>query len=157
MWLSLDYGIEGMYCGLIQAASHSVYGVEEDQTFAWIENAPESVYAANPRIRKVKDTGAQAAIVRIPRYQEFTDIVSALALQGIRFVQIAGNEQVLLTAVVPADGSFRLPEAETLFSIPILTQPGRKRVALRSPVSSLHKVLNGLAERGIPVEHVYDF
>jgi hypothetical protein len=36
-------------------------------------------------------------------------------------------------------------------------KPLRKRVALRSPVSSLHTVLTGLAERGIKVEHVYDY
>src|SRR6185369_1614963 len=136
---------------------HGVYGVEEDQTYAWIENAPEAVFASNPRIRKVKETGAQAAIVSIPRYQEFTDIVSRLSRQGVRFVQIAGNEQVLVTAVVPNDGRFQLPESEVLFSMEILTQPGRQRVALRSAVSSLHQVLNGLGDRGIAVEHVYDF
>src|ERR1039457_1490459 len=97
LWLSLDYGVEALYCGLIDKASHGVYGVEDDQTYAWIENAPDAVFPSNPRIRKVKDTGAQASIVVIPRYQEFTDIVSHMARQGVRFVQIAGNEQVLVT------------------------------------------------------------
>ena len=157
LWLSLDYGVEALYCGLIEKASHGVYGVEDDQTYAWIENAPAAVFTENPRIRRVKDTGPQASIVMIPRYQEFTDIVSHMARQGVRFVQIAGNEQVLLTVVVPTDWANDLPGSELLFSTGLLTEPGLKRVALRSPVSSLHVALNGLADRGLKVEHVYDY
>ncbi len=41
-WLSLDYGIEGLYCGVIELASHATYGVEDDATYAWIEHASES-------------------------------------------------------------------------------------------------------------------
>jgi hypothetical protein len=157
LWLTIDYGVEGLYCGLIQKASHSVYGVEDDQTYAWIENAPDSIFAENPRVQKVKDVGPQAAIVKIPRYQEFTDIVERLSKQGVRFVQIAGNAQVLLTAVVPPDWANVVPEAELLFETTLVTEPARKRVALRSPVSSLHTVLNTLADKGVKVEHVYDF
>ena len=157
LWLSLDYGVEALYCGLIEKASHGVYGVEDDQTYAWIENAPAAVFTENPRIRRVKDTGPQASIVMIPRYQEFTEIVAHLAREGVRFVQIAGNEQVLLTVVVPTDWANDLPGSELLFSTGLLTEPGLKRVALRSPVSSLHVALNGLADRGLKVEHVYDY
>jgi hypothetical protein len=157
LWLSLDYGVEALYCGLIEKASHGVYGVEDDLTYAWIENTPVAVFTENPRIRKVKDAGPQAFIVAIPRYQEFTDIVERLSRQGVRFVQIAGNEQVLVTAIVPSDWANDLGGSQLLFSTGILTQPGLKRVALRSAVSSLHAVLNGLADRGLKVEHVYDF
>jgi len=47
-WLSLDYGIEGVYCGLIKLASHAVYGLEDDVTYASIENAPEPGWAGIP-------------------------------------------------------------------------------------------------------------
>ncbi|HLK63377.1 MAG TPA: hypothetical protein VKU19_08055 [Bryobacteraceae bacterium] len=157
LWLALDYGVEALYCGLIEKASHSVYGVEDDQTYAWIENATDSVLAANPRVRKVKEVGPQAYIVMIPRYQEFTNIVESLARQGVRFVQIAGNEQVALTVVVPRDRGSSVPGTEMLFSIGLLTQPGLQRVELRAPVSSLHTVLNAMVDRGVKVEHVYDF
>jgi hypothetical protein len=47
-WLSLDYGIEGVYCGLIKLASHAVYGLDDDVTYASIENAPEPGWAGIP-------------------------------------------------------------------------------------------------------------
>jgi hypothetical protein len=156
LWLGLDYGVEALYCGLIEKASHGVYGVEDDQTYVWIENAPDSIFAENPRIHKVKDVGPQSSIVTIPRYQEFTSIVEHLASRGVRFVQIAGNEQIALTAVVP-HGEFDLPGGELLFSSGIITGGGLERVAIRTPVASLHTVLSGMASRGIKVEHVYDY
>ena len=49
-----------------------------------------------------------------------------------------------------------LGEGELLFSSKILTRPALKRIVARSPVGSLHAVLNGPAARGVSVEHVYD-
>ncbi len=75
----------------------------------------------------------------------------------MRFVQIAGNEQVAITAVVPQTAGFEMPGSELLFSMGLLTAPGTQRVELRAPVASLHTVLNAFADRGLKVEHVYDF
>ena len=157
LWLGLDYGVEALYCGLIEKASHGVYGVEDDRTFAWIGNTPDSVLANNPRIRKVKETGPQSYIVSIPRYQEFTTIVEDLASHGVEFKQIAGNEQIALTVLAPRESQFAVPGSELLFAGDLLTAPALRRLAIRAPVSSLHSVLNGLAEHGVKIEHIYDY
>src|SRR5258708_28632086 len=109
MWLSLDYGIEAIYCGLIRLASHSVYGVEEDATYAVIENAPEAVLSNLPAVRKVRSDGAGSLIVRMPRYQEFTRAAEQLLRAQAAFAEIAGNRQIMVTAVVPRDWSYPLP------------------------------------------------
>jgi hypothetical protein len=44
-----------------------------------------------------------------------------------------------------------------LFTQPIITQPGKKSVALAVPVGSLAASLNHLRERGFQLEHVYDY
>jgi len=157
LWLSIDYAIEGAYCGLMEKASHSTYGIEDDQTYVWIENAPDSLFTANPRVRKIKDVGLNASIAKVPRYQEFTDIVQSLSRQGVRFVQIAGNGQIQITAVVPQSWRSEVPDCELLFEMPLLTDAGSKRVSLRAPVTSLHLVLNALVDRGVRIEHVYDY
>ena len=66
-WLSLDYGIEALYCGLIELASHAAYGVEEDVTYAWIENVPEIALSGVPGARKEKAISADSFIARLPR------------------------------------------------------------------------------------------
>jgi hypothetical protein len=69
-----------------------------------------------------------------------------------RFLDIAGNRQIMVTAVVPAGWSFQLPAGELLFSSDILTDGLSKRVALRIPVADL-RVITG----GLPVEHIFDY
>ncbi len=128
-----------------------------NDTYAWIENAPEDLFAQGSRIRRIKTAGPQSFVVVIPRYQEFTTVVSQLATRNVRFVEIAGNDEVLLTALVSRDWTYDLSPGEFVFSTGILTQPDVKRIAVRSSVGSLHIVLNDLAARGIRVEHVYDF
>jgi len=53
--LSVDYGLEAIYAGVLQEASHLTYGVESADTYTWIENAPEAVFRECPRIKKAKE------------------------------------------------------------------------------------------------------
>lgn len=151
-WLSLDYGIEGVYCDLIELASHSTYGVEEDVTYALIENAPDTVLSGIPALVKVKSLGANSSIVKMPRYQKFTDSAQHLLRAKARFVEIAGNRQIMVTAVVPRDWRFQLPVGELLFSSEMVTNLLSKRVALRVPVSDLDVISSRLI-----IEHIYDY
>jgi hypothetical protein len=151
-WLSLDYGVEALYCGLIRLASHAVYGVEEDATYALVENASDAVFADIPSVRRIKPAGPDSLIVQMPRYQKFTETAGQLLLAHARFAEIAGNRQVMVTAVVPQKWTFQFPAGELLFSSEILTDPALKRVALRVPVSDL-----GIIMAGVPVEHIYDY
>ena len=152
LWLSLDYGIESVYCGLIQLASHAVYGVEDDVTYALIENATRASLSGLPYVRTVKPVGIDSFIVRMPRYQKFTPAAQQLLLRHARFLEIAGNRQIMVSAIVPREWSFQLAAGELLFSSEVLTSELSKRVVLRIPVTDLGVVMGTL-----PVEHIYDY
>jgi hypothetical protein len=154
--LSVDYSLESIYAGILQKASHLTYGVESTETYAWIDNASESLFARYPHIRKVKDVGRGSYIVSIPRYQEFTALAVKLARDNVHFVQIAGNSEVLVSAIVQ-NWRYDTPEERVLFTEEFLTRPDVKRIALECRVRDLHLVLNDLASRGYPVEHIYDY
>ncbi|MGA3206043.1 MAG: hypothetical protein ABSF12_26415 [Bryobacteraceae bacterium] len=156
-FLSIDYSIESLYCWLIEKATHLSYGIESADTYAWIENASERIFAENPRIHKVKEVGPGAYIVIIPRYQEFTTIAEWLADRDVHFVEIAGNDEILVSAIAPRNWTYNLTAGEEAFSSELATAPESKRVAISTPVGSLHKVVNELRNRGIRVEHVYDY
>ncbi|MGA2737367.1 MAG: hypothetical protein ABSG65_07930 [Bryobacteraceae bacterium] len=117
-----------------------------------IENAPEPVFAAIAGARKVRSLGIDSFIVRLPRHQKFTVAACQLLRAQARFADIAGNRQIMVTAVVPADWTFQLPAGELLFSTGILTNGLSKRVALRLPVADLGVIIGGL-----PVQHIYDY
>ena len=157
LFLSLDYAIEAFYCWVIEAGTHAVYGIESADTYAWIENTPASIFTQNSRIRKVKDVGVGAYIVIIPRYQEFTTVAEWLANRDVHFVEIAGNDEILVTAIAARDWTYDLTVGEAAFSTEVATMPERKRVAIAAPVGNLHTVMNELTNRGISIEHVYDY
>ena len=157
--LSTDYGLEAIYAEMLQAASHITYGIESADTYTAIENAPETLFTDFSRIKKVKEVGPQSYIVVIPRYQEFTDLAVQLAKRGVRFVQIAGNDEIMLTVVAPKNWIYDLPaeEGSVLFTEDFLTQSDAKRFAFECPVRSLHSALQHFSARGIKIEHIYDY
>ena len=157
--LSVDYGLEAPYAWVLEKASHLTYGVESDETYAWLDSAPESAFKGFPRVKIVAETARPSYIVSIPRYQEFTDMAVQFAKRGVRFAQIAGNDEIMLTAVAPKSWNYDLPanDESLLFTENLLTRPDVKRIALECPVRSLHSVLNNLSARGIKIEHIYDY
>lgn len=152
LWLTLDFSIEALYCGMITMASHAAYGVEDDFTYAVIDQAPQTLLSRLGSIRVVQVQGSGAHVVRIPRYQKFTQSAGELLSGQARFIEIAGNRQIMITAVITNDLTARYRDSEVLFSSPILTDPSLKRVAIRVPVASL----DALAAR-LPIEHIYDY
>jgi hypothetical protein len=157
--LSVDYGIEALYAEAMQLASHLAYGAESDETYTWLESAPESVFLEFPRVKIIQETARQSYVVSIPRYQEFTELAVAMAKRDVHFAQIAGNDEIMLTVVAPKNWTLDLPanEATLLFTENILTQPNLQRLAFECPVHSLHSVLNHLAAAGPKIEHIYDY
>jgi hypothetical protein len=157
--LSVDYGIEAIYAHAMLFASRMAYGQESDKTYTWLAHAPESVLAGFPRVKKIRNVAADSWLVSIPRYQEFTDVAVKLAARSAQFEQIAGDDDILVTVVVPKNWTYDLPpgEGSLLFSEDILTQPGVKRIALECRVVALSSALNHFTSKGIKIEHVYDY
>lgn len=157
LFLTLDYTVEAFYCWLIEKATHITYGVEPADTYAWVEHATPELLQQLPRVKVIKQTGAGGFIVDLPRYQEFTSVAAGLAQRDIHFVEIAGNSQILISALAPSGWSFQDPSGRVLFSIPILTHPELKRVVFGCDIPSLHALLNKIRADGITVEHIYDY
>lgn len=155
--LSLEYGLKSIYGRLIRQGTQAAYAPEKLEIQLWAEGVSGALLQQEPELRVVKALDEQAAIIAVPRYEEFTHIMPRLAQAGVRFVEIAGNDEILVTAIAPADWDYDLPAGELLFAMEILTQPELKRVAVKVPVNALHAILNGLEDSGVKIEHVYDY
>ena len=123
---------------------------------AWVEGVPDAGFS-DTRVQTVLRLGEASQIVRLPRYEAFTQVALALHAQGVRFVNIAGNDEILVTAIGPAARSPDLSPARIASRAALPTDPSRVRLALRVPVRSLHEVLTRLQTEGITIEHLYDY
>lgn len=155
-WLTIDYGIEAIYCELIELATHATYGYEDTTTSAWIKVPSANALSALTHLKVVKDLGNSSYIVEMPRYQEFTNRALDTAHAGIQFVQIAGNRNILLSVI--SDRPVNPPPgAQVIRSDVIPTRPTKRRSALLCDVNGLSRVLLSLESEGSTIEHVYDF
>jgi hypothetical protein len=155
--ISLEYGTKAIYGWVIRQGTQSVFSAEDLEIQVWAEGVTEAMLRQEPRMRIVKPIDDRAAIVVLPRYEAFTEVVPGLTRQGVHFVEIAGNDDILITVLAPRDWAYEQEDGKTLFAMPILTQPDRKRVALRVPVQALDRVLAALSDGPAMLEHIYDY
>jgi hypothetical protein len=154
--LSAEYGIKAIYGWLIRLGTKSTFGDEDLRIYARIENAKPEIFAGGA-IRKVSDLRPGAAIVTIPRYEAFTGHVLKLVDLGVRFIDIAGNDEILVTLLAPATWTTSDSVITVIVSEPILTEPAMHRVAVKVPVRSLHALIGALRKAGVTIEHLYDY
>lgn len=156
IFLSLEYGIKSVYAKLIGLGTHATFGIADTEIYAHIANVPESIFS-NEKVRMVKELEDGSEIIALPHYQGFTDEVPGLAKQGLQFLDLAGNDEILATVVAPIEWEYNLSNGKELFTMSILTDKKLKRVAIQVPVEFLSDMLNQLNDRDIKIEHLFDY
>jgi hypothetical protein len=153
--LTTEYLVKGGYGWLIRKATKASYDEPLPVTAVIVRSLPESF--TPPRDASLVERRPDGlALLLLPRYQAFTEHATALARQGAAFEEIAGNRSVILvSALIPAGKP--LPAGKILFTQPIITRPGSRRVALVVPVPELSERLLALQSSGAMLEHVFDY
>ncbi len=155
MALSGELGFKTAWGWTIKQTSGQAYDPEADVIHAWVRKTPA---ATDARIRMREAIGGDSELLALPRYGPFTATVRALADQGVRFVEIAGNDTLLITIIAPAEWQDRAGRGDKLVEWPILTDRTQKRVAMTIAIPRLHEILPSLAaESAITIDHLYDF
>jgi hypothetical protein len=99
----------------------------------------------------------QGIIINTPRYRAFTGVLQEIAKQGGSVVEIAGNDDVLVTVTMDEGGdASALPGAEVL-ALVNRDGFGGKRALLNVRVAELNKLILALAAAPLRLEHVYDY
>jgi len=89
--------------------------------------------------------------IEVPRYRELTVLLAQMATAGAGFVEIAGNDDIMLTALSDAPTH---PDAIYSFA---RQGYGDYRHLLMVRVRDLDETLRGLAENGLRLEHIHDY
>lgn len=155
--LSFEYGGKMVYGFLLRQGAGAAFSTVLLETRAHVEGLSPALLAEESELRMIAEFDDGSALVGIPRYEAFTQMVPRLAAQGARFVAIAGNDEILITILAPRDWSYDLATGHFLFAMPILSQPAMQRIAVKVPVPSLHLVLGELDAHKVRLEHLYDY
>ncbi|MFY4731135.1 hypothetical protein [Nitrospira sp. BLG_2] len=102
------------------------------------------------------DMGDGGAVFVTRRYQVFTDMIPRLIEQGVSFVEIGGNDEILVTVL--SNGALDLPDGtRELFAYPLPASPDVRRTGFVAAVPRLHMTIPAVLTAGARLEHVYDY
>jgi hypothetical protein len=150
--LSLEYGLKGIYAlGIGALAGYS----PADLTIMSVIRPSEGTKVDNVTV--VRELGDGMELVRTPRYQALTEILKAWAKNGTAVIEIAGNRRILTTVLAPAGLALDLPGSTQIFSIPIQSKPGWRRLGLDTQVSRITDEIVAVERQGAIFEHAYDY
>jgi len=155
--LTTEYLIKAAYGKLIKLATSAAYEPALMTTQVVADHEPYDL-ADQPNVKLLRMLDDGRAVLELPRYYDFRLAATKLGLQDVQLQDIAGNSSVILVTVLTrSHGTAAPPDSRVLFEQPILTEPGRKRVALVLPVAALSHYLVDAPRQGVEVEHVYDY
>jgi len=155
--LTTEYLIKAAYGKLIKLGTSAAYEPALLTTQVVADHEPYDLAdLPNVKLLRILDDGR--AVLELPRYYDFRLAATKLGLQDVQLQDIAGNSGVILVTVLTRSHGTAAPSnSRVLFEQPILTEPGRKRVALVLPVAALSRYLVDAPRQGVEVEHVYDY
>ena len=160
LFLTLEYGVKAVYATVIERATRAAYTPQEDRMQMIVAGWADSLAAREPRLKLVARLDSVHALASTPRYDAFRDVMLGLAASGapLRLVEIAGNDDILLTGVAPAAWRHTGSAGQVVYALPLPSDASRKRVAMRVPVPELLPTRAALrAEGQLVVDHIYDY
>lgn len=153
--LSLEYAGKAVYAAAIGFVAG--YDPADLTIKSVVAGLDDSDLAADRRITRLRALGDGATLIQTPRYQDFTEIVRGLGGRGRSVVEIAGNDRILCTVLLPPDRRIETPGATALFALPIQSRPGWRRVGLDAQVGQLAQLIGAVERQGAVFEHAYDY
>ncbi len=144
--LGAEFTVKSYYAKAIGAAVAAT-GQDELRMRVIVTGLASDVLAASPDVQIIA-LHPQGIEVETPRYAAFTDLARAWAAQGAQFVDIAGNDDILFTAL--SDQPL-LPGA--LASYPRQGHDDTRHLVLVK-VADLAKALT---DRALQIEHIHDY
>ena len=155
--LSIEYALKAGYGWAIKAATGAAYDPPPEKIAAVVGPATETFLTVDERIEIAERFNGGLYLVQLPRYEAFTEITRRLASRNVPFVEIAGNDEILVTALMRQGVRFTAPGATRIFSMTISTRPGRVRQGFAVTVSNLTNVLRAIDRADGEFEHAYDY
>jgi len=155
--LSAEYAGKAVYGWVMKKLTYLSYEPESPFTVVKATDLPDSLLEKEKSMRLITKSDDGTKLIAFPRYNAFRNYSLTAAQEGANFSEIAGNSSVILVTVIADTGFSFTDSGETVFTQQILTQPTKKRLGLRLPVTSLTAVLTDLEKQGVLVEHIYDY
>lgn len=152
----LAYSIKQGYADLIKSALAATADPAFLDIHVWAKGPVGEATRGEADTALERDFGEDGAVFVTKRYQVFTDMIPRLIDKGVSFVEIGGNDEIMVTVL--SNDEIAVPEgARLLFAYQLPAELSARRTGLTVAVRKLHTVLPALTKAGARLEHVYDY
>lgn len=157
--LTVEYGIKAVYAGALGSVTGAAYAPQDLKVGVVVHGDTASFAAGDGRVLERRALGGRHALVAVPRYQAFTDLLLDRARRDtVPIVEIAGNDDIVVTGTAPASWRYVGPEGEFLYALPLASDPRRIRPVLKVHTRDLLPFLRRMEAQGqFRVDHLYDY
>jgi hypothetical protein len=158
--LTTELLLKAGYGKLIGLATGSIYDTPLLVTSVVVTPAEALIAAKStdfPDIKELKQLSANQALITIPRYEKFTTYARQLAQANLNFVEIAGNQTIILVSLIGPQNWAPTLTDKVLIEQPILTLKDRKRIVATVNVKDLAQALRTWSAQQVQVEHLFDY
>jgi len=153
--LTAEWGVKTVYAKMIGAAAG--LSPADLQIESVVGGLDQTDGAADPDIVVVRPLDDGKTLIRTPRYAAFTQILLDLSARGRPIFEIAGNDTIFATLLVPPMVEVNMPGLHPLFADEIQARTGWHRQGIEMTVPLLSQTIAALQARGAVVEHLYDY
>lgn len=158
---TLEFGFKTIYAKLIGLGATSTNdpsdGKVKMHVILPIDMKTDRLEVIDNRISELHDFGGDERIISIPRWGGFTEIIPKLASNKVQFIEIAGNEDILVTVITDKGRSVQLSDSQYLFDSLVISPKGKQRLVYSIKVAALADFINALDKYDLILEHIYDY
>jgi len=152
-----EFGFKSVYAKLIGFGAETAYEESDGLVTMHIIADWDGLSAVDPAINVLRDFGDGDLIVTVPRWGGFTAVMPKLAAAGVQFIEISGNDEIVMTTIEGEDVKAGPAKARFLFNSMVISPVEMKRSVYVVRVEDLSESLNSLVRNGGKLEHVFDF
>lgn len=153
--LTGEWKAKAAYARLIDSAVQAT-GVAQLEIASVVTDFDKAMLLQIPGV-EILGEYAGRIIIKTPRYQAFNVILNDIANRGGTILEIAGNDDILVTVTHPSGFNLSVLPQSQLMTQFTRDGFGDMRSLLTVKVEGLANLLRTAQRQGIRVEHVYDY
>jgi hypothetical protein len=154
LFFTLEFAFKAGYANLIEWAAKASYEEPVTDIFLLVSTVDSLQSYQNV---KVVQQERDKKIIGIKRWGAFTKTILSIAGKKIDILEIGGNDEILVSVLVEGNKESNLAHYELLYESLVVSNRKLIRKVYLIPVPKLLTFVKDSKQRGIEVEHIFDY
>jgi len=157
LFFTLEFGVKTVYAKLIGFGAQTAYDPSDGMVTMLVKITSDNALEVDSRVLIKKQLDSNHFIISIPRWGGFTEIMPKLTKAGVDFIEISGNDDIVVTVIAVANSTKVFEDAQILFSSRVFYPPNFKRLVYSVKVAKLAAFMTNIEAEHMTLEHIYDY